>query len=359
MYKTRAWVPLAFALFVVAVPAAARAQTRTEKQVIVDFSSITGEITFVDSPFPGFFGLSEGGTLEINFQAFADTIASYSGTVTGPAGATIQVGQKADVAFQTDVTLAYHDTQVGLGPSPTTFLNSGNFFNPGISLYQLQLGFPNPGLYTLQFTITGLKFDNTLMSTNVSCVVSVAGASVPTAPAVFWGPWSDSAHYPQGAIVTTGPIISDPNAGQRQDPSQLDFWISVYPGDNTLNNPEDAPSNGYFYWYHLSNSASASPGSVGPAGPPGPMGPSGPPGAQGSAGPMGPQGPSGAAGAQGPQGPMGPAGPITPGSVVMLSPNGSAAPPAPAGYTFKGFMVLSAKANGGGAQTSVAVYTKN
>jgi len=365
MHNTKAWVPLAAALLVVAAPAAARAQTHAEKQVIVNFSSITGDLTFVDSPFPGFIGLSQGGTLEINFQAFADTIASYSGTVTGPAGATLGVGQKADVAFQTDVTLAYHDTQVGPGPSPTTFLNSGNFFNPGISLYQLQLSFPNPGLYSIQFTVTGLKFDNTLTSTTVACIVSVAGSSVPTAPAVFWGPWSAAAHYPQGAIVTTGPIISDPNAGQRQDPAQLDYWISVYPGDNTLNDPENAASNGYFYWYHLSSSASAGAGSVGPAGPPGPMGPAGPPGAQGpagpagAAGPVGPMGPMGPPGAQGPpgadgaQGPQGPAGPIVPGSLLML-PAAGGIPPAPTGYAFAGTIVVLKN----GALVPNALYTK-
>jgi hypothetical protein len=47
------------------------------------------------------------------------------------------------------------------------------------------------------------------------------------------------------------------------------------------------------------------------------------------------------------------------GSVVMLPVSGGVAPAAPAGYSFKGFILLMAKANGGGATTSFAVYTKN
>jgi hypothetical protein len=56
---------------------------------------------------------------------------------------------------------------------------------------------------------------------------------------------------------------------------------------------------------------------------------------------------------------MGPAGPITPGSVVMLPTTGLAAPPAPAGYGFQGFILLGSKPNGRGIRTSFAVYTKN
>jgi hypothetical protein len=48
-----------------------------------------------------------------------------------------------------------------------------------------------------------------------------------------------------------------------------------------------------------------------------------------------------------------------PGSVVMLPVSGGVAPPAPAGYVFKGFVLLTAKANGGGGTTSYAVYTKS
>ena len=49
----------------------------------------------------------------------------------------------------------------------------------------------------------------------------------------------------------------------------------------------------------------------------------------------------------------------TPGSVVMLPAVNGVAPAAPAGYVFKGFMLLSPKANGGGSGTSYAVYTKS
>jgi hypothetical protein len=52
-------------------------------------------------------------------------------------------------------------------------------------------------------------------------------------------------------------------------------------------------------------------------------------------------------------------GAITPGSVVMLPVAGGVAPPAPAGYSFKGFDLLAAKANGGGGTISYAVYTKD
>jgi len=47
------------------------------------------------------------------------------------------------------------------------------------------------------------------------------------------------------------------------------------------------------------------------------------------------------------------------GSVVMLPAAGGVAPPAPAGYVFKGFVLLATKANGGGSATSYAVYTKS
>ena len=72
--------------------------------------------------------------------------------------------------------------------------------------------------------------------------------------------------------------------------------------------------------------------------------------------PPGPQGPPGPIGATGPQGP---AGPITSGSVVMLQVVNNVTPPPPAGYTFLGYTLLASKPNGGGSQTSYAVYTKN
>src|SRR5262249_4533124 len=164
---------------------------------IVNFSSITGALQVIDNPLPPLVGLSKNGSLHLSFQAYADTLASYQASCTGPMGATVDVGQRADVDFQTDVTLAFHES---LLPQPNTVvLNSGNFFNPGISVYEVDFTFPNPGLYEFQFTITGLKFDNTLQSSTMNVVVSVADSVAPAGPAVFWGPWSVTTHYPQGA----------------------------------------------------------------------------------------------------------------------------------------------------------------
>jgi hypothetical protein len=42
----------------------------------------------------------------------------------------------------------------------------------------------------------------------------------------------------------------------------------------------------------------------------------------------------------------------------MLPATGGVAPPAPAGYSFKGLLLL-AKTGGGASITTVAVYTKN
>jgi hypothetical protein len=124
--------------------------------------------------------------------------------------------------------------------------------------------------------------------------------------ATFQGAWQPTFNYPRGAIVT-----HNSNTYVR-----LPATSSVPPIGNG-NEPGTDPTQ----WQLISG--------------------------------IGPQGP------QGPQGPAGPAGPITPGSVVMLPATGGTAPPPPAGYSFKGFILLTAKANGGGVQTSYAVYTKN
>ncbi len=111
-------------------------------------------------------------------------------------------------------------------------------------------------------------------------------------------------------------------------------------------------------------------GPVGQTGPQGAVGPVGQTGATGAIGPVGPAGAQGLQGLPGPQGspgpigatgPQGPAGPITPGSVVMIQVDShiQQPPPAPAGYTFNGYTLLFARANGGGATTSYAVYAKN
>ena len=107
------------------------------------------------------------------------------------------------------------------------------------------------------------------------------------------------------------------------------------------------------------------PGPQGPAGPqgpqgvPGPQGPVGATGPQGSQGPAGPVGATGAQGPGGPVGPQGPAGPITTGSTVTLALVNGTAPPAPTGYSFRGYTLLNSKPNGQGPSTSFAVYTKN
>jgi hypothetical protein len=373
---------VAVLLTMAAAPRTARAQTNADYRVWINFDSISGNFQFTDNPLPQVVGLSRNGALRLTFAAFADTLAGYKGTFTGPPGATIGVAQEADVAFQTDVTLAFHETQE-TQPN-TTFLNSGFFFNPGISLYDVILTFPTPGLYALQFTISGLTFDNNLNTTAMNCVVSVADSRAPSGPAVFWGPWDPATHYPQGSIVTTGPLITDVNFNQYPDPSQLVYWISVFPGDSVANDPMDAPANGYASWYRLSSSGPGTPGPQGPPGPAGPPGPPGEPGLAGSQGPTGPQGPAGPAGPSGPQGlvgppgstgpsgdqglqgepgptgpagpsgPQGPAGPIVPGSLVMLNASGGT-PPAPAGYTLAGTIPV-----GKGNKVIVyALYTKN
>lgn len=176
-------------------------------------------------------------------------------------------------------------------------------------------------------------------------------------PATFQGEWSSAFNYPRGAIVT-----HNSNTYVR-----LPADTSTVPAGNG-GEPGVDPTQ----WQVI--------GGIGPQGPPGPQGvdgatgPQGPAGNTGATGAQGPQGPIGLTGAQGAQGltgpmgpmgpigltgPQGPAGPITHGSVVMLPVTGGVAPPPPAGYSFKGFLLLGSKVNGGGMTTSMAVYTKN
>ena len=294
-----------------------------------DFDIISGNMQIRDNPLPAIVGLSRNGTLELTFQAVSSSaqqtnyggMTSVQGTFTGPPGSIVPLAFRGDTRQQPTATFGFSEVQAG---QPFT---SGNFFTAGLIFYHVSLTFPGAGLYTFQFTITGLKADNTLASMMVNFAVSVAGAQPPSSPAVFSGPWSFATHYPLGAVVTTGPLIMNLNGGSYPDPSKLDYWISVA-SDNFGNDPLQAASNNYTYWYHLSSLTG-----IGPQGPQGPAGAAGPPGPAGATGAMGAQGPAG------PQGPIGPAGPqgaagkgIVAGSVITLP----AAQAAPSGFTLLG-----------------------
>jgi Collagen triple helix repeat (20 copies) len=179
--------------------------------------------------------------------------------------------------------------------------------------------------------------------------------------------------YAAGAALTTGDNNIDiGNAGVVDDAgtirigtagTQTAAYIAGIAGVTVTGNFVVIDESG-----HL-GTADVSPlqGPPGPQGDPGPAGPQGPAGATGAIGPAGPQGPAGATGAIGPAGPQGPVGaqgapgPITTGSVVMIQVDSHIQqhPPAPTGYTFNGYTLLFARANGGGATTSYAVYAKN
>lgn len=208
------------------------------------------------------------------------------------------------------------------------------------------LTFKDMGTYTLQVGI-----DPAHMST-FTVTVLPAG----TGTMSFAGLYDPNMFYAPNTVVATGSFFTG-----------FTFWLESNP--NGTNTP---PQPGNFQWMQVGATGPQGPagpqGPQGPTGPQGPQGPAGPTGLTGAAGPagptgpqgpQGPTGPAGATGAIGPVGPVGPQGPITPGSVVMLPASSNTAPPAPAGYTFQGFTLLTAKANGGGATTSFAVYTKN
>jgi len=109
-------------------------------------------------------------------------------------------------------------------------------------------------------------------------------------------------------------------------------------------------------------------GAVGPAGAQGdtgPQGPNGDTGATGATGATGPQGPAGPQGLVGPQGPQGIAGPVLTGAVIMLPvprDHDAAAPAAPAGYTFVGYLHTQGERgedrNGDDGPSRFAVYVK-
>jgi hypothetical protein len=368
--RTLAKLAFASALLVIIGRAApAHAQASTTYSMYLDFDGISGPPQLRDN-IPYFTGINRGGLLHLRFQTANTTPASKGAMsytfnlASAPTGATMRVGE------------LYQTAQGNLSTGVLNVSSGGQFYsgnvivNDSIMIYDVYLTFPSPGVYPFSLTIKGVMYDNTIVTApDVNFVVSVADdGRAPAGSAVFWGPWSVSAHYPEGAIVTTGPLIFDLNGGQYPDPSKLDYWISVL-SDNTGNNPLDSASTGYATWYHLSSASGTGPqgpagpaGAAGPAGPAGPSGPTGAAGATGPAGaigPMGPagpigatgaqgaQGPQGPAGATGPQGPQGPAGPITPGTALIVPPT-SAVPP---GYTCLGTIVVG--------KTKMAVCTRN
>ena len=310
---------LGVALLAVFAPQAIRAQALQQYQMYVDFDASHNTSPQIrDNPLPLLVGLSKDGTLKLTFQAVNATLATYAATYSGPSGSSLQLGFTTDLPSLADVTVAFREVQTQ--PGQTNLVNTGLFNNPGIALLKMFVTFPNPGLYAFQFKIIGFdNVDNVLVTQMLNFAVSVADVQPPTAPSVFWGPWNSTTVYPQGAVVTTGPLIFNPNAGQIQDPSKLDYWISVLAGPNFGNDPEQAPNNNYTFWYHLSSLTGV--GSPGPAGPPGPAG------ATGATGPAGPQGPIGLTGPQGPAGKG-----IVPGTVITLP----AAQAAPSGFTVLG-----------------------
>jgi hypothetical protein len=339
--KTIVMLALVF-VAVMAWPQAAQAQTVQDYRIIIAFDNVTQTVQVQDNPLPPIVGLSKNGTLHLTFQPLLNELASYTAVYSGPAGSALKVAMQADVSFETNVELAFFDVPTQAGA--TTAFNSSNFFNPGIQLYNVYITFPNPGLYAFIVNATGLTNSNTLVSTGFGFVVSVSDSIPPSEPAVFWGPWNPSVQYPKGAIVTTGPTITDPNLGQHQDPSQLSYWVSVF-ADNLANDPTQASSNNFADWYPLSSSGNVGlPGPAGPVGPPGPPGAAGPAGADGPSGPIGMTGSAGPAGLPGPAGSTGPAGPAGPtgltgsagpaGATGLTGPQGPAGPqgaPGPAG----------------------------
>jgi Collagen triple helix repeat (20 copies) len=320
-------------------PQAAPAQTVQDYRILINFDNISQTPQVQDNPLPPIVGLSKNGTLHLTFQALGIPLSNYTATYSGPTGSALKVAMRGDVSDQANASVAFFDVPTQAGA--TTAFNSGNFFNPGLLLYDVYITFPNPGFYGFIATATGLTFSNTLVSSGFAFAVSVSDSVRPSEPAVFWGPWNPSVHYPKGAIVTTGP-----NLGQHQDPSQLRYWVSVF-ADNVGNDPTQAASNNFADWYPLSSSGNVGlPGPAGPAGPVGPPGPAGPAGADGPSGAIGMTGPTGPAGPPGPAGSIGQAGPAGPtgltgsagpaGATGLTGPQGPAGPqgtPGPTGAT--------------------------
>lgn len=321
-------VVLAFALLgLMAWPQPTQAQTVQDYRIYVNFDLLTQTIAVQDNPLPPIIGLSKNGTLHLTFQTTSFDIEGYRAIYAGPANSTIQVGLTSITNGGLGTNGFFHE--VPMQATPPTAFDTGLFINPGLMLCDAYITFPNPGVYGFIVTAQGITPAFNEITTGIAFAVSVSDSVPPSEPAVFWGPWNPSVQYPKGAIVTTGPIINDPNLGQHQDPSQLSYWVSVFT-DNVGNDPTQAPGNAFADWFPLSSA-----GNIGPTGPAGPQGPQGVPGPQGSQGPQGatgaqgPAGPQGVAGATGPVGPPGPAGPT--GTTGPSGPQGPAGPIGPVG----------------------------
>ena len=166
-----------------------------------------------------------------------------------------------------------------------------------------------------------------------------------TTPVATISPWANYA----GQNLTTGDynidignpgVAAEANTIRIGDANQTNTYIAGISGVTVSGAPVVVASNGHLGTADIST-LQGPPGPTGPTGPQGPQGntgATGPTGPAGAVGPIGPQGPAGPTGATGPQGP---AGPITPGSVVILQVVNNVTPPAPTGYTLKGYTLLA------------------
>jgi hypothetical protein len=258
------------------------------------YSSTDGGLVTTPNPFPTFVSLRQGGQLALEVDAEPDQPLAVFLRCDDFQGAS---------AGQGSIFVAIS------GPSLPGFTSALLPGMPAISttLKSFCLSFSDIGTYTLSI---GINAEN-LTTFHVAVLPDAVNTT-------FAGAWDANIHYPKGAIVTTGPLLTN-----------LDYWIEANPDGNRGMQPALDASD----WYHISGPAVA-----GPAGPTGPEGPSGPPGPQGLLGNTGAQGP---AGPSGPQGPVGPPGPLTPGSVVMLLATNGVPPPAPEGYDLAGITLLT------------------
>jgi hypothetical protein len=253
------------------------------------YISTNGDLLTTPNPFPNLVSLRQGGQLALEVNAEPD--------------------QPLAVFLRCDDFQSASGGQGSIfvalsGPSLPGFSSVLAPGMPAIStpLNSFCLSFSDMGSYTLSI---GINPEN-LTSFHLAVLPGT------TANATFAGPWDANIHYPRGAIVTTGSLLTNG-----------DWWVEANP-DGSLGMQ---PALDAIDWNHISG--------------PGPTGPAGPVGPQGQPGPQGLQGNTGAQGPAGPQGPVGPPGPIIPGSTVMLSaPNGTPPPP-PDGYDFAGVLLVT------------------